>query len=134
MKDIFEVIKREGNLKKFEYKNYKCVVVRHPHMLHLCGYVGLTENDPDYMNEYDRIADIDCHGGLTFGQIGINKSDSNLSEDRYWIGFERGHYNDLIPMMDYMMPLGTVYRDMNYVESECKSIVDQLIEKRNKKS
>lgn len=46
------------------------------------GYVQVPENHPTYKLGYDRLYDLDVHGGLTY------------ANDRGWFGFDTGHYGD----------------------------------------
>lgn len=79
-----------------------------------CGYVLLTDAEREkYPNDnyYDEVdKDIEMYGGCTY--IG------NLMVDDYlFIGFDCCHYED------------TVYpKTFGFAESECKSIIDQLID------
>lgn len=120
--------------KKFEYKGHECICVFN-HLGFRCGYVSVQELK-DYC-EYD----IDCHGGLTFG--------NSLHEDyepsrAFYIGFDCGHYCDyqdkeqaykygLITEQEYYF-FANIYKDsgvertLEYVETQCKKIVDQLEE------
>jgi hypothetical protein len=44
LESVVHKIKEEGNLNKFEYKNYKCVVVRHPQLWdYAINKLGLKE-------------------------------------------------------------------------------------------
>ena len=111
-KEIKDLIEQEGNNKKFTYKGYECEIKRIPGMGHLCGYVKLKQSIA-----HSFIDDIECHGGITFNENGV-------------IGFDCAHLMDLIPLMPsefYAIKRGT-YRDMEYCQNECKSIVDQLVE------
>lgn len=123
--------------KHFEYKGHDCICiftvlgVRN-------GYVSV-DDDKDY-NEYD----IDCHCGLSFGASRL-PNEYNPKNTRY-IGFDCGHicdrqdyeqakkyglidektYNILIELdilsPTFLQPI----RSLEYVENECKKIVDQL--------
>lgn len=76
-----------------------------------CGYAVIPEDHPFYGAYYDDLEDdIDVHGGLTFsGELdGI---------DGYLLGFDCNHYRD-----------NPAVQDEEYTLSECKRLVDQLIE------
>ena len=97
---------------------------------------------------YDAL-DIDCHGGLTFGgsNHGLKDLLSTSCTDN-WIGFDCGHIGDLCDVEAFTKYFGEEERKkkqyffdaMNYdfgirsiknfvyVETECKCIIDQLIE------
>lgn len=81
-----------------------------------CGYAVIPEDHPFYGADYDDVeGDVDVHGGLTFsGELdGI---------DGFLLGFDCNHYGD-----------SPEVQDEEYTLSECKRLVDQLIEidKRN---
>lgn len=76
-----------------------------------CGYVVIPKDHKYYDMDYEEIEEeIDVHGGLTFsGELdGI---------DGYLLGFDCNHSFD-----------NPVDQDAGYTLSECKRIVDQLIE------
>jgi hypothetical protein len=110
-----------------------------------CGYVAIKELK-DYIN-YECF--IDCHGGVTF--FGDDHSAKDLLPVKCtdtWIGFDAAHSNDksdvgLIEkyfnghrvkddMMDFLNIMdcasgGSAHRTYDYMENECKDIIDQLI-------
>ncbi len=125
-----ELIKQEGNYKAFEYKGYKCRILR-PHklmsqnsnMIFLCGYVLIPKGHLAYGKHYDDI-DVSVHGGLTYAEEYLFVQ----PEKGWWIGFDCGHAGDLCYEGGFgFIDKEDVYRDMNYVEKELKSLVDQLI-------
>jgi len=119
---------------EFEYKGFKCLILRHPTLLHLNGYVGLTENHQYYGKDCSKI-DIDVHGGLTFAEMGDGE---NWPKGYYWIGFDTGHCTDYSPGMEKIINRGTneIYKNIDYVTNEVKKLVDQLdiIQKYGKKT
>lgn len=139
-----------------EYKGFEYIITFTP-MGHRCGYVAIPHdhklNDlPERVNSWRQepeidyyAANIDCHGGLTFGsRTHYIKKMLGVECDDIWIGFDCNHscdardHNGLMkyygadcdtfkmlkkwPDIDYM---GTV-RDFDYVKNECKNIIDQL--------
>ena len=120
--------------KKFDYKGRECIIVFTLHGVRN-GYVSVKENK-DYC-DYD----IDCHGGLTYGgELPFYYE----PREKYYIGFDCNHYCD---GQDYDLALKynlitqdiydiyanyDLYRNKNavcsleYVEEQCKSIVEQL--------
>ena len=91
---------------------------------------------------------VECHGGLTYSNdylIGQN------DENKWWIGFDCSHYGDgydwetareywrdnpkqleyINQEEEFYKNLDDVHhspRTLNYVENECRHIVDQLVE------
>ena len=116
-RDIEELIAKEGDGKEFEYKGYKCEIWRHPTLLHLCGYVELPEFHELWGKLMYELENLDCHGGITFSEAG--------KEMNWKIGFDCAHYLDYTPGVPFNLSNG-VYRDMSYVESEIKKLVDQV--------
>ena len=121
--------------KQFEYKGHDCICIFSIRGIR-CGYVSVTDKEKPY-DDYD----IDCHGGLTFdGEL----PDYYKPKADYYIGFDCGHYcdgvdydkavkYDLIEQSeaDYNKKLFSYLddrpvRDLDYVEANCRSIVDQL--------
>lgn len=94
--------------------------------------------------DYDSL-NIECHGGLTFmsPDHGLKALLSTPCTDQ-WIGFDCGHCNDKSDYDAMEKYFGTEYkenkikycsrdddcevRSYSYVEKECHSIIDQLIE------
>mgnify|MGYP001591236123 CR=1 FL=1 len=130
----------------FEHKGYACMVMRviqpEPGQRdcvfggHLCGYVKIPEYH--YLHaekDYSKIPLL-CHGGLSY-----------MSVDSPWIGFDCGHYLDIIPsfkkleehqtdrrlkeiteMISSHPLLKRTYKNMDFCTKQCISIVDQLME------
>jgi hypothetical protein len=133
------IVEGGGTYKEFEY----LVVLNHN--AHRCGYVAIPKEHPAYnAGSYDDI-DVEVHGGLTFfSEPHIVES---TCEDK-WAGFDAGHAYDghdidaheryfgsddsfqkyMRSRPDYypIMYEGTVIRDFDYMESECKRMIDQL--------
>lgn len=134
---------------RFEYKGFPCVVLFMP-MGYRCGYVGLPKGNKYYRKKYDDIP-ADCHCGLTYSENHLFGQDD---KDTWWIGFDCGHYCDGADKetfekyyMDelkskavdterasvvsaYMMfdPYDEYpFRTREYVENECRKIVDQIV-------
>ena len=121
--------------KKFEYKGHECICV-FGYLGFRCGYVSSKpKNEIKYYQ-------IDCHGGLTFsGEL----SEIYEPNHKYYIGFDCGHYCDLQNFeQSYKYGLLTkeefefrnaldsskfgIERTLEYVEEQCKKIVEQLEE------
>lgn len=127
--------------KQFEYKGHDCICIFSIRGVR-CGYVSVTDKEKPY-DDYD----IDCHGGLTFdGEL----PDYYKPKADYYIGFDCGHWCDGVDydqavkydliepgeaehnkeMFSYLKDYPV--RDLDYVEANCKKIVDQLERKRIK--
>lgn len=123
--------------KQFEYKGHDCICIFTRRGFR-CGYVSVNDNKDFF--EYD----IDCHCGLSFGASHLNE-DYN-PKDTIYIGFDCGHicdghnystalkyglinekqYNNLVEMDMFLTTFLQPVRSLEYVENECKKIVDQL--------
>lgn len=121
--------------KQFNYKGHDCICIFNLRGFR-CGYVSVPDKEKSY-EDYD----IECHGGLTFdGEL----PDYYKPEADHYIGFDCGHYCDGIDYdqavkynlitareayydKELFSPLsGCPVRDLDYVEANCRSIVDQL--------
>lgn len=126
MKDVLDLIKKEGDKKNWVYtcKNgikFECYIRRVTRSGHLCGYVHLTTDNDYFGLDYDNIP-VTCHGGLTYAS----------EHDNEWvIGFDCAHYGDLHPFYSDTEIYGNTgtYRDMEFVTRECESICEQISEK-----
>ena len=138
----------------FDHHGIQCKVLRiaHPepnckdeHVFggHLCGYVAIPFDHPYYQKMYEEM-DIDCHGGLTYGEC----------SDRHWVGFDCAHFFDITPSMEILYEIipeikkstdaineiykklginqslffNKSYRNIDFCIAECESIVDQLLQ------
>lgn len=135
-------IEDEGNRFEFEEAGLKCLGLRHPRLLHWCGYVKVpkdsilfrkqksyyyTESENGISEFEQTINNINVHGGITY--VGKREND----DDIYW-GFDCGHLGDDSPGLDEMIPGGhhkfdgDTYKDKEYVMEEVKSLAKQLSE------
>lgn len=133
--DTIIKIAEESNCKRFKYKNYNCMVLR-MWDFHLNGYIEIKKGHKLYEVHYDKINNIEVHGGFTF---------SGTLDDKYYIGFDCAHAWDYIPsilhnynMYDFYISridrfTNEVYRTEKYVIKECKNVVRQIIEKYDSK-
>ena len=127
--ELNSILQKEGNYKAFEYKGYKCRILRmgegmapEYRLFNLCGYVLLTKEDKYYGKDADAIP-YAAHGGLNYSSHKL----SNQPEEWWWIGFDCGHGCDI--SMPYQLNCelsSAVYRTMDYVEQELKQLVDQI--------
>lgn len=122
--------------KQFEYKGHDCICI-FGCLGYRCGYVSVDDNKE--FNEYD----IECHCGLSFS--GTLPYDYGQKET-YYIGFDCGHicdgndynlalkyglinekrFNELLEMQIHLPTFLQPVRSLEYVEEQCKKIVDQL--------
>lgn len=127
--------------KRFEYKGHDCICIFTALGVRN-GYVSVDDNKD--FSEYD----IECHCGLNFGASYLNK-DYNPKDTSY-IGFDCGHicdghdfvtalkyglinekeYDNFIEMDRFSLTFLQPVRTLEYVENECKKIVDQLEEQK----
>lgn len=123
--ELEEKIKIEGDYHEWEYTAQngsiiKCYLKRHSSMRHLCGYVILTEDNKFWGKYYDDIS-AQVHGGLTYTEIDNNNN--------WVVGFDCAHSGDLVPSFQKVhLNVNDVYRDKEYVISECESLAEQLSE------
>ena len=123
------------------YKDYEYLVVKNEHTGTFCGYVKLDPKHPwteplrkikqftfagkTYKHrDYDSI-EVDCHGGLTFGDY-FRKPFKHWSKG-YWIGWDYAHFGDYMPMLiRESNSESTVWSEKDVVK-ECESVINQAI-------
>ena len=144
---------------EFEYRDHLCQILRPtlPFAGHLCGYVRVSQDIVDIDSNMWEV-----HGGITFvinqkkyalqkeKKEKINPSEADLKPtplvakgrdpeedwEGNWIGFDCGHWADLIPKQkDYEIRnlFGEfceerTYRTVEFVTEELKRLVDQIVE------
>lgn len=129
LQELKEIMKSEGDFKEFVCKDHACCILRGPSK-HLNGYVAIDKNSKFCGLGYFEI-DLDVHGGLTFSDAYSDKLPfPKTFKDKWIIGFDCAHYQDLIPiMLEQGLPQGDdTYRTMGYVQDELEKLVNQLIE------
>ena len=102
-------------------------------------FTALDDDDRVRMDVYFNV-----HGGLTYS--GDNNGTYPVESNLWWLGFDCGHYNDgkdleLMekywgddPLIKRRLEIERKYnidapiRSKEYVEDECKSLVDQIIQ------
>jgi hypothetical protein len=148
--DIFKInpnviLETGGNYKGYDY----CVVFNYRGFR--CGYVAVSANHPilkGYKDDYD--LPIRVHGGVTFCEKPNGLVEEQLlREDScgdVWIGFDANHAWDLhdfehalklfpdredeikrIKSWDILFSHDSYFRSNDYIEDECKSMIDQII-------
>lgn len=118
-----------------------------------CGYVGVPEGHPWYktaVHTIDSLLPVGVHGGLNFTSFCQDDGDESRGvchvpgpgepDHVYWIGFDCGHGDDLSPAMDAvcrahgLTPMSEnglfsqVYRDVDYVQNQCRLLAAQVAE------
>lgn len=117
-----------------------------------CGYVAIRKCD------IAAIDDVNCHGGITFDSDNHHaKSLLSIACNDRWIGFDCAHWGDMrcyntarkyfshIPRLNYKINMlekiheevhaleaqdpGFTHKNYDYVEKQCKAIIDQLVAK-----
>lgn len=70
----------------------------------------------------DIVLAIDVHGGLTYAE---KNAPMEEPDGFWWFGFDCAHAGDLLPKYDWIGRDG-IYRDIDFVRQEIKSLADQL--------
>lgn len=120
-----------------ESTGYKCYIMRHPELKHLCGYVELPKEHKLYgeTDKFDnKFLNLDVHGGVTYAnkkKFYVTIKAMCFTID-FVVGFDCGHWTDYVP---YSLPWGMnkiigdeTYKDIEYVTNECKKLAKQLKE------
>jgi len=118
----------EPNREEFEHAGLKCLIIRHPELGHLCGYLAVKRGHPCYGKFYDYLPyedlfPVDVHGGLTFSQEGDGKE---YPKGYWWLGFDCAHAYDIVPFMPSALSQHGSYKNFNYVRQEIKKLVAQV--------
>lgn len=125
LKEMKELVKKEGNFRSQIYKGIRYEIVRHESFGHLCGYLHYNPKTEEERDVIDNV----FHRGITYENDGV-------------IGFDCAHAIDLSPMkieMDKKFGLGTPtflnpkYRTMQYVEDILKRTIDKLVDRKSEK-
>jgi len=98
---------------------YDCVILRHPEMGVLNGYVGIPKShrlygkSPTYEDD-DPVDHLYVHGGVTYADTIATLLHHDMKElgafgEEWYFGFDTGHANDIVPMWE-----GTAFGDTNH--------------------
>ena len=106
------------------YKGYDYKIVSYG--LHPCAYIEIPKTNKFYNKNYEYI-DINCHGGLTFGDFRDFGDGS-----KYYLGWDYAHFGDYsgVYMFD-MLPHGKKWKTEEILD-EVFIAIDSLIELENK--
>lgn len=126
----------------------RCVIVRQ-RAGHLCGYVEVPSGKlRDKLTRFQKIPrgkthfgrnrrtvrrskaydhkllrQIVVHGGLTFS----GRMHRGFGENRFWLGFDCAHYQDICPLFPITFRLpGAVYRNFAYVTQQASDLAKQI--------
>jgi len=123
--DLQKLIDKEGDELQWDHTCSNGIIIHcsihRNNVKALCGYITLTPDNTLYGIGYDNL-DLHAHGGLTY---------NSYDEDKNWvIGFDCAHHGDLTPYFlldetEYGFGQRGVYRDMEYVKSECENLAEQ---------
>ena len=126
----------------FVHAGFACLALRNPRLGFWCGYVGVPADHPAYGRKYDDM-DVEVHGGLTYSNACsepvCHMPEPGMPADVWWLGFDCAHLFDVSPgqvaienalgmprMPSSAILPETVYRDLEYVQAEIKSLAEQL--------
>jgi hypothetical protein len=102
-----------------------------------CGYVRIPPGHPWHGRDYDSVEPYpDVHGGLTFAKADTECGKGG-EDNAWWLGFDCAHAGDATdpslpdrdgrPLPAVMLHhfAGDVIRTTDYVEAECRSLIEQ---------
>lgn len=115
-----------------------CLIVR-SRLGSLCGYVGIAEGHPLYEMDSDE-TELVAHGGVNFSnscgdtddesRFVCHKPEPGESDKVWWFGFDCAHAGDMwgMNMPSNLRLTGDwyTYRDIAYVEVQCRELAQQL--------
>lgn len=119
-----------------ETSGYPCLIRRSAASGGLCGYVGIPVTHPDFGKDYEDFY-LDVHGGCTYAggcdggdpETGICHVVAPGEDDVWWVGFDCGHLEDLMPNLAWRTgPFSwpVVYRGLGWVKAEVGRLAAQL--------
>ena len=90
----------EPDFQFFKYNKHLCVVIRHPYLGHLLGYVLILKASKAGNPEFD-VHSLDVHGGITYASDNFYFKHRLPAEyqtgEFVAVGFDCAHYQDIIP-------------------------------------
>lgn len=130
MRILKHTIEGEGNYKAFEYKGYKCRILRSDiigcnNTIYLSGYVAIPKGHKYFRQDIwkkNSLDELKVHGGITYSS---NKLIFQPEKNVWWIGFSCDSIGD-IAFLNGCGFADVTYKTMDYVEKELKGLVDQL--------
>jgi hypothetical protein len=135
IRQMHELMAREGDAREFEEAGYHCLILRNRDAGYLAGYVGLPRIHSLFGVDFNDVEEsnvlISVHGGLEFS--GPTPESGRERPDLWYFGFDCDHFDDLIPKEFESMDLialaakrGSSYKTIEFVESEVRSLAQQL--------
>lgn len=118
----------EKAIKIWQAYGLTCAVVEAPLWGAINGYVKLPEDHPDFGKLYSEI-DVECHGGLTYGNYTISHNDIiDVYDSEGWVGFDTLHAWDWWPGMinDNFVPRYKAPHDHEWSQEEVEAETEQL--------
>ena len=92
-----------------------------------CAYVEIPKDSKYFNVDYDNIP-IYCHGGLTYSE-GFLHTVATIDEERYFIGWDYGHYGDYMGFYNTrnnLLNLGKKWTTIEIIK-ECIDVIRQLV-------
>ena len=140
---------------EWEHRGLCCLIIRHPTLGHLCGYVGVPPAHPLFGKEYRQclrgcpcvlserfgawVKEWPCvweegHSAIirlfdVHGGITFCGQGDEYPEGRWWIGFDCAHAWDFVPGLPNLgsnVGAFSTYRDMDYVKRETECLANQI--------
>ena len=110
----------------FESKGFPCMIVQHPVLGHLCGYIAVPQGHKFFKMPYTKVDRLperpSVHGGLTYS--GKNPMTQQYDKDLWWLGFDCAHIG-YVPV-DKDIVVNEYEWTVDEVKEELKSLADQL--------
>lgn len=118
---------------EFEAHGFPCLI-RRTDMGILCGYVAVPPGHPWHGKGYDDVP-AEVHGGLTYSEACAGDvchvPKPGTPDNVWWLGFDHGHYDDLMPATAARIPSMrqmSTYKTVDYVKDGCESLARQAAE------
>lgn len=112
----------EPDLVEFESAGLQCLILRHPDMGHLCGYVAIPSGHPWFgvvdSDDYGIEQLPECHGGVTYSRQ--RHPDTGEASASWWVGFDASHYRDTSPTLGELGGKESSYRTVEYMRLNCE--------------
>ena len=121
---VDDIKKYPENRYIFHFEGYTCTAKRMDGW-NWNGYIELPLDHPDVGKDYNDVADVNVHGGLTYSKENI-------------FGFDTCHALDLVPghiVLYHIHPIwkGGSYKTLEFVREELRELAHQFKEKKKKK-